>query len=43
MPLDATLTELERRPPDLAALDAFYDSVGFGRLLRTQAERIVQA
>lgn len=43
MPLDATLTALERRPPDLAELDAFYDSVGFGRLLRNQAERILQA
>jgi DNA polymerase-1 len=43
MPMDVTLEALERRPPDLAALDAFYDSVGFGRLLRNQAERIRQA
>ncbi|HEY4367894.1 MAG TPA: 5'-3' exonuclease H3TH domain-containing protein [Steroidobacteraceae bacterium] len=42
MPLDVTLDALERRPPDLAALDTFYDSVGFGRLLRNQAERILQ-
>ncbi|HWK75985.1 MAG TPA: 5'-3' exonuclease H3TH domain-containing protein [Povalibacter sp.] len=42
MPLDATLESLERRPPDLAALDEIYDAVGFGRLLRNQAERITQ-
>ncbi len=40
MPLDADLPRLARRRPDLAALDAFYDSIGFGRLLRNQAERI---
>ena len=40
MPLDVELTQLRRRPPDLAALNDFYDSVGFGRLLRNQAERI---
>jgi len=43
MPLEITPTALERRPPDLAALDRLYDSVGFGRLLRNQAERILQA
>lgn len=42
MALDATLATLQRRPPDLTALDAFYDSVGFGRLLRNQAQRILQ-
>lgn len=42
MPLDATLESLERRSPDLAALDEIYDAVGFGRLLRNQAERIAQ-
>lgn len=42
MPLDATLESLERRLPDLAALDQIYDTVGFGRLLRNQAERIAQ-
>lgn len=41
MPLDFTAATLERRPPDLAVLDRFYDSVGFGRLLRNQAERIL--
>jgi DNA polymerase I len=40
MPLEVELPQLERRTPDLAALNDFYDSVGFGRLLRNQAERI---
>jgi DNA polymerase-1 len=40
MPLDADLRSLERRAPDLDALNAFYDTIGFGRLLRNQAERI---
>lgn len=40
MPLDVSLDQLRRGAPDLAALDHFYDSVGFGRLLRNQAERI---
>jgi DNA polymerase I len=40
MPLDVELSELRRRAPDWAVLDALYDSVGFGRLLRNQAERI---
>jgi len=26
--------------PDLAALDAFHEALGFGRLLRDQARRI---
>jgi DNA polymerase-1 len=40
MPLDVEVAQLRRRPPDLAELNRFYDSVGFGRLLRNQAERI---
>jgi hypothetical protein len=40
MPLDARLDELERRPPDLAAVEAFYERLGFGRLLREQARRV---
>jgi 5'-3' exonuclease len=40
MPLDVELAQLRRRPPDLGALNKFYDVVGFGRLLRNQAERI---
>lgn len=40
MPLDVDVAQLRRRPPDLGALNKFYDTVGFGRLLRNQAERI---
>lgn len=40
VPLEVELDGLRRRPPDLCALDALYDSVGFGRVLRNQAERI---
>ena len=40
MPLDVEMSQLRRRPPDLDALNTFYDTVGFGRLLRNQAERI---
>lgn len=40
MPLEATLQALARRTPDLPALNRLYDGVGFGRLLRNQAERI---
>jgi DNA polymerase I len=43
MPLDVELAGLRRRAPDLAALSDFYDRVGFGRLLRNQAERILGA
>jgi DNA polymerase I len=40
MPLDVELSHLQRRPPDLGGLNKLYDTVGFGRLLRNQAERI---
>ncbi len=40
MPLQVEVGDLRRRPPDLEQLDRFYDGVGFGRLLRNQAERI---
>jgi 5'-3' exonuclease len=40
MPLDARPDELERRPPDLAAVEGFYERLGFGRLLREQARRV---
>lgn len=43
VPIDVDLGRLARRPPDLDALNDFYDTVGFGRLLRNQAERIFQA
>jgi 5'-3' exonuclease len=42
MQIDAPLESLAYRAPHLNALNAFYDSVGFGRLLRNQAERIVE-
>ena len=38
-----TWTRIARRPPDLDALNDFYDTVGFGRLLRNQAERIADS
>lgn len=41
LPLAIELPDLARRRPDLAALDAFYDAAGFGRLLRNQAERLL--
>jgi DNA polymerase-1 len=40
MPLVAALDDLERKPPDLSTLDAFYDALGFGRMLREQARRL---
>lgn len=43
VPIDADLNRLARRQPDLDALNDFYDAVGFGRLLRNQAERIYEA
>ena len=42
MPMNVELDDLRRRAPDLEALNRFYDSVGFGRLLRNQAERLAQ-
>jgi 5'-3' exonuclease len=43
MPIEATLDDLKRRPPDAAALDAFFDAHGFGNILRQQARRIAAA
>ncbi len=40
VPLHADLDTLERRRPDMPTLNELYDEVGFGRLLRNQAERI---
>lgn len=40
MPLAAGPQDLRPRPPDLAALGAFYDRLGFGPLLRRQSERL---
>lgn len=42
MPLDADLQALARRTPELRKLNTFYDGLGFGRLLRNQAERITE-
>jgi 5'-3' exonuclease len=42
MPLAARLDELQRQAPDLAAVEAIYERLGFGRLLREQARRIVE-
>jgi DNA polymerase-1 len=42
MPLAVEAKDLARRPPNLSRLNRFYDSVGFGRLLRNQAERILE-
>ena len=39
----AAVERLRRRSPDLAQLDAFYDSQGFGRMLRVQGRRLLEA
>ena len=40
MPLTVTLDELKPRPPDSAGLEAFFDTHGFGGILRRQTRRI---
>jgi 5'-3' exonuclease len=40
MPLEATLDDLKPRRPDSAGLDGFFDTHGFGGILRRQARRI---
>lgn len=42
MPLEAEIVDLRRRAPDLAAVESFYDTVDFGRMLREQARRIAE-
>ena len=42
VPLGIELGALRRRQPDLTALQALYDAVNFGPLLRYQAARIVE-
>ena len=42
MPLEVGPDDLRRRQPDLAAMEAFYDEHGFGRMLREQARRVAQ-
>jgi DNA polymerase-1 len=40
LPLEATLDDLKPRPQDRAGLDCFFDTHGFGTILRQQARRI---
>jgi DNA polymerase-1 len=40
MPLGVSARDLQPKVPDLAALSAFYDRLGFGPLLRRQGERL---
>ena len=42
MELGVETEELRRRLPDVAALDGFYDQLGFGPFLRRQGERLAQ-
>ncbi|MFZ9708382.1 MAG: 5'-3' exonuclease [Steroidobacteraceae bacterium] len=42
MPLETNREALRLRPPDLAALGAFYDRQNFGPMLRRQGERLAQ-
>jgi 5'-3' exonuclease len=43
MPLPVAAADLDRRTPDLAAIEDLYERLGFGRLLREQARRIARA
>ncbi|HEY2684134.1 MAG TPA: 5'-3' exonuclease H3TH domain-containing protein [Steroidobacteraceae bacterium] len=43
MPLEVTLDELKPGRPDRGALDRFFDTHGFGSILRQQARRIAAA
>jgi hypothetical protein len=40
MPLGVSAADLQPKTPDLAALGALYDRLGFGPLLRRQGERL---
>jgi len=40
IPLEATLDDLRPRPPDGVGLNCFFDTHGFGNILRQQARRI---
>jgi DNA polymerase I len=42
MPLAATLDDLKPRTPDSAGLESFFDSHGFGSILRRQSRRILE-
>jgi len=41
-PMQADMAHLQRRAPDMRAFNSLCDSLGFGRLLRNQVERIVE-
>jgi 5'-3' exonuclease len=43
MPLQASLDDLKVRAPDRGKLDGFFDTHGFGNILRQQARRIAAA
>ncbi len=43
IPMEATLDDLLPRPPDAEALERFFDTHGFGSILRQQAKRIAGA
>jgi 5'-3' exonuclease len=43
LPLETTLDDLKPRPPDSGRLDCFFDTHGFGNILRQQARRIAAA
>ncbi len=43
MPLEATLDDLKLKPQDSAKLNRFFDTQGFGNILRQQARRIAAA
>ena len=43
MPLQASLDDLKVRAPDRGKLDCFFDTHGFGNILRQQARRIAAA
>ncbi len=40
MPLEFTLEQLRPRPPDIVRLESFFDTHGFGNILRQQVRRI---
>jgi hypothetical protein len=43
MPIEATLDDLKPRPQDNRRLDFFFDTHGFGNILRRQVRRIAAA
>jgi 5'-3' exonuclease len=43
MPIEVNVEGLRRAAPDLEAIERLYDELGFGRMLRNQAQRIAAA